>query len=120
VGGNYITFGVRDPACPRHERDDAAWPDPYGGTFLTFSTIRATRCAAALMNCTLFVFTHDSIGFAEDGPTHRRSSTARLRPIPNEMDVWPCELAGVTILIAQRAPRRPACLLSRRICLFST
>jgi transketolase len=67
---------------------------PYGGTFLTFSDYcrNALRMAALMGIRSVFVFTHDSIGLGEDGPTHQPiEHLATLRLIPN-MDVWrPCD-----------------------------
>jgi transketolase len=67
---------------------------PYGGTFLTFSDYcrSALRMAALMRIGTIFVFTHDSIGLGEDGPTHQPiEHLAALRLMPN-MDVWrPCD-----------------------------
>ena len=67
---------------------------PYGGTFLAFSDYcrNALRMAALMRVRSLFVFTHDSIGLGEDGPTHQPiEHLASLRLIPN-MDVWrPCD-----------------------------
>src|SRR5258708_28741873 len=66
---------------------------PYGGTFLTFSDYsrNALRMAALMKIRSIFVFTHDSIGLCEDGPTHQSvEHAAALRLIPG-MDVWrPC------------------------------
>jgi len=59
---------------------------PYGGTFLTFSDYCATpwRMAALMRDRSIFVFTHDSIGLGEDGPTHQPvEHVASLRLIPN-------------------------------------
>jgi len=67
---------------------------PYGGTFLTFSDYsrNALRMAALMKIRTIFVFTHESIGLGEDGPTHQSvEHTASLRLIPG-LDVWrPCD-----------------------------
>ena len=67
---------------------------PYVGTFLMFSEYarNALRMAALMKLRQIFVFTHDSIGLGEDGPTHQPvEQTATLRLIPN-MDVWrPCD-----------------------------
>jgi transketolase len=67
---------------------------PFGATFLTFSDYsrNAIRMAALMKIRTLFVFTHDSIGVGEDGPTHQPvEHTASLRLIPN-LNVWrPCD-----------------------------
>jgi transketolase len=67
---------------------------PFGGTFLMFSEYarNALRMAALMKQRVIFVFTHDSIGLGEDGPTHQPvEQTATLRFIPN-MDTWrPCD-----------------------------
>jgi transketolase len=67
---------------------------PYGGTFLVFSDYarNALRLAALMRLRAIYVFTHDSIGLGEDGPTHQPiEHAASLRLIPN-MDVWrPCD-----------------------------
>ena len=63
---------------------------PYGGTFLTFSDYsrNAIRMAALMKQRVIHVFTHDSIGLGEDGPTHQSiEHAASLRLIPN-LDVW--------------------------------
>ena len=63
---------------------------PYGGTFLMFSEYarNALRMAALMKINPIFVFTHDSIGLGEDGPTHQPvEQTATLRYVPN-MDTW--------------------------------
>ena len=63
---------------------------PYSGTFLTFSDYsrNALRMAALMRARNIFVFTHDSIGLGEDGPTHQAvEHVASLRLIPH-MDVW--------------------------------
>jgi transketolase len=67
---------------------------PFGGTFLMFSEYarNALRMSALMKQRVIYVFTHDSIGLGEDGPTHQPvEQTATLRMIPN-MDVWrPCD-----------------------------
>jgi transketolase len=63
---------------------------PYGGTFLTFSDYsrNAIRMAALMKQRVIHVFTHDSIGLGEDGPTHQSvEHVPSLRMIPN-LDVW--------------------------------
>jgi transketolase len=93
---------------------------PYGGTFLTFSDYsrNAIRMAALMRRRVIHVFTHDSIGLGEDGPTHQSvEHAASLRLIPN-LDVWrPADTAETavawTLAIANRA-RPSALLLSRQ------
>jgi len=92
---------------------------PYGGTFLVFSDYarNALRMAALMKIRTLFVFTHDSIGLGEDGPTHQSvEHAASLRLIPN-MDVWrPCDSVESAVAWIAAIERRdgPACLLFSR------
>ena len=73
---------------------------PYGGTFLTFSDYsrNAIRMAALMKQRVIHVFTHDSIGLGEDGPTHQSvEHAAALRLIPN-LDVWrPCDTAETAV-----------------------
>jgi transketolase len=92
---------------------------PYGGTFLTFSDYcrNALRMAALMRIRSIFVFTHDSIGLGEDGPTHQAvEHVASLRLIPN-MDVWrPCDTEESVVAWAAALERRdgPACLIFSR------
>jgi len=93
---------------------------PYGGTFLTFSDYsrNAIRMAALMKLRVIHVFTHDSIGLGEDGPTHQAvEHAASLRLIPN-LDVWrPCDGAETAVAWAcalQNATRPTALLLSRQ------
>jgi len=95
-GGNYIYYGVREFGMSAIMNGLALHGGiiPYGGTFLTFSDYsrNALRMAALMRIRTIFVFTHDSIGLGEDGPTHQSvEHAAALRLIPG-MDVWrPCD-----------------------------
>ncbi len=95
-GGNYLYYGVREFGMAAIMNGMALHGGflPYGGTFLTFSDYSrsALRMAALMRIGTIFVFTHDSIGLGEDGPTHQPiEHLAALRLIPN-MDVWrPCD-----------------------------
>jgi transketolase len=93
---------------------------PYGGTFLTFSDYsrNAIRMAALMKRRVIHVFTHDSIGLGEDGPTHQSiEHAASLRLIPN-LDVWrPCDTAETAVAWAvalQNTSRPTALLLSRQ------
>jgi transketolase len=92
---------------------------PYGGTFLTFSDYcrNALRMAALMRIGAIFVFTHDSIGLGEDGPTHQPiEHAATLRLIPN-MDVWrPCDTKESIVAWAEAIRRRdgPTSLLFSR------
>jgi transketolase len=93
---------------------------PYGGTFLTFSDYsrNAVRMAALMKQRVIHVFTHDSIGLGEDGPTHQAvEHAASLRLIPN-LDVWrPADTAETVIawtMAIGNAARPSALLLSRQ------
>ena len=104
-GGNYIHFGVREFGMYAVLNGIALHGGfiPYGGTFLVFSDYarNALRMAAITNAATLFIFTHDSIGLGEDGPTHQPiEHTTSLRIMPN-MQVWrPCD--GVESAVAWR------------------
>ena len=120
-GGNYIYYGVREFGMSATMNGMALHGGliPYGGTFLTFSDYsrNALRMAALMKIRTLFVFTHDSIGLGEDGPTHQSvEHAASLRLIPN-MDVWrPCDAVESVIAWVAAIERRdgPTSLLFSR------
>jgi len=94
--GNYIFYGVREFGMSAIMNGISLHGGliPYGATFLMFSEYarNALRMAALMKIQSIFVFTHDSIGLGEDGPTHQPvEQTASLRLIPN-MSVWrPCD-----------------------------
>ena len=119
--GNYIYYGVREFGMSAIMNGITLHGGliPYGGTFLTFSDYsrNALRMAALMKIRTLFVFTHDSIGLGEDGPTHQSvEHAASLRLIPN-MDVWrPCDSmeSAVAWIAAIERTDGPACLLFSR------
>jgi transketolase len=120
-GGNYLYYGVREFAMAAIMNGIALHGSfiPYGGTFLTFSDYcrNALRMAALMRIGTIFVFTHDSIGLGEDGPTHQPiEHAATLRFIPN-MDVWrPCDTEESVVAWVAAIQRRdgPTCLLFSR------
>ena len=90
--GNYLSYGVREFGMSAIANGIALHGGliPYVGTFLTFSDYarNALRMAAIMKTRTIFVFSHDSIGLGEDGPTHQAiEHAASLRLIPG-MDVW--------------------------------
>ncbi|GGP23450.1 transketolase [Silvimonas iriomotensis] len=92
LSGNYISYGVREFGMSAIMNGILLHGGfrPYGATFLMFSEYarNALRMAALMKIPQLFVFTHDSIGVGEDGPTHQPvEQTATLRYIPN-MNVW--------------------------------
>jgi len=94
--GNYISYGVREFGMAHIMNGMALHGGllPFGGTFLMFSEYarNALRMSALMKQRVIYVFTHDSIGLGEDGPTHQPvEQIASLRLIPN-MDVWrPCD-----------------------------
>jgi transketolase len=104
--GNYIHYGVREFGMSAICNGVALHGGfiPFSGTFLTFSDYsrNALRMAALMKARNIFVFTHDSIGLGEDGPTHQPvEHVSSLRLIPN-MDVWrPCD--AVETAVAWRA-----------------
>ena len=102
AAGNYIWFGVREfgmTAICNGLRLHGGWL-PYSGTFLTFSDYsrNALRMAALMKIQNVLVYTHDSIGLGEDGPTHQPvEHTASLRLMPN-MSVWrPCDAVETAV-----------------------
>ena len=120
--GNYVNFGVREFAWPRSPTALALHGGfiPYVGTFLTFSdyTRNALRMAALMKLRAIFVFTHDSIGLGEDGPTHQSiEHAASLRLIP-QLDVWrPCDTVETAVAWAaaiERADGPTALLFTRQ------
>jgi len=94
--GNYISYGVREFGMSHIMNGMALHGGllPFGGTFLMFSEYarNALRMSALMKQRVIYVFTHDSIGLGEDGPTHQPvEQIATLRMIPN-MDLWrPCD-----------------------------
>ena len=121
-GGNYLFYGVREFGMGAIMNGLALHGGfiPYGGTFLVFSDyMRNSLRMAALMGIrTVYVFTHDSLGLGEDGPTHQPVEHASsLRLIPN-LDVWrPCdamETAVAWTAAIQRKSGPTALLLSRQ------
>ncbi|MBU2678275.1 MAG: transketolase [Gammaproteobacteria bacterium] len=102
AAGNYIWFGVREfgmtAICNGLSLHGGFIP--YAGTFLTFSDYarNALRMAALMKVQNILVYTHDSIGLGEDGPTHQPvEHTASLRLMPN-MSVWrPCDTAETAV-----------------------
>ena len=120
-GGNYIYYGVREFGMSAMMNGLSLHGGiiPYGATFLMFSEYarNALRMAALMKIRCLFVFTHDSIGLGEDGPTHQPvEQTATLRYIPN-MDVWrPCDTVESTVAWARAMERRdgPSILIFSR------
>jgi transketolase len=125
--GRHINYGVREFGMAAIMNGVALHGGyiPYGGTFLTFSDYsrNAIRMAALMKKRIIHVFTHDSIGLGEDGPTHQSiEHAASLRLIPG-LDVWrPADTAETTVAWAvalQNANRPSALLLSRQNLAYS-
>jgi len=120
-GGNYLFFGVREFGMCAIANGLALHGGviPYVATFLTFSDYarNALRMAALMKQRVVYVFTHDSIGLGEDGPTHQPvEHAAVLRLLPN-MDVWrPCDTVESTVAWIAAIERRdgPTSLLFSR------
>jgi transketolase len=119
--GNYLHYGVREFGMSAVMNGITLHGGfiAYGGTFLTFSDYarNAVRMAAIMGAGSVFVYTHDSIGLGEDGPTHQPvEHISSLRLIPN-LDVWrPCDTAETAVswteAIAER--HRPSALVLTR------
>ncbi|MBT8088195.1 MAG: transketolase [Gammaproteobacteria bacterium] len=111
ASGNYIWFGVREFSMTAICNGMALHGGliPYSGTFLTFSDYarNALRMAALMRIQNILVYTHDSIGLGEDGPTHQPvEHTASLRLMPN-MSVWrPCDAVETAIAWRYAIERR--------------
>ncbi|MBP6903281.1 MAG: transketolase [Burkholderiaceae bacterium] len=120
-GGRHINYGVREFGMAAIMNGVALHGGyiPYGGTFLTFSDYsrNAIRMAALMKQRVIHVFTHDSIGLGEDGPTHQSvEHAASLRLIPN-LDVWrPADTAETAVAwaVALQSKARPSALLLSR------
>jgi transketolase len=122
IAGNYLSWGVREFGMAAAMNGIALHGGfiPYGGTFLTFSDYsrNAIRMAALMQQRVIHVFTHDSIGLGEDGPTHQPvEHLAALRLIPN-LDVWrpadALETAVAWMHALQRRDGPSALVLSRQ------
>ncbi|MCW5635251.1 MAG: transketolase [Rubrivivax sp.] len=121
AGGRHINYGVREFGMAAVMNGVALHGGfiPYGGTFLTFSDYarNALRMAALMKQRVVHVFTHDSVGLGEDGPTHQPvEHAASLRLIPN-LDVWrPCDAAETLVAWAHAIGQdtRPSALLLSR------
>ncbi len=122
-GPRHMSYGVREFGMAAIMNGIALHGGyiPYGGTFLTFSDYsrNALRMSALMKLRTIHVFTHDSIGLGEDGPTHQAvEHVPSLRLIPN-LDVWrPADTIETAVAWAEALRRRggPAALaLSRQV-----
>jgi transketolase len=119
--GNHINYGVREFGMSAIMNGIALHGGfiPFGATFLTFSDYsrNALRMAALMKQRSLFVFTHDSIGLGEDGPTHQSvEHVSSLRLIP-QLDNWrPCDTVESAVAWAEAVKRRdgPSTLIFSR------
>jgi len=119
--GNYIHYGVREFGMSAIMNGLALHGGfiPYGGTFLVFADYarNAVRLSALMKQRVIFVYTHDSIGLGEDGPTHQPiEHAAMLRMTPN-MHVWrPADLMETAVAWQQAIEQHngPSCLLLSR------
>jgi transketolase len=111
VNGNYIFYGVREFGMSAAMNGLALHGGfiPFGGTFLTFSDYarNAVRMAALMKTGSVFVYTHDSIGLGEDGPTHQAvEHVSSLRLIPG-LEVWrPADLFETAVAWQAAIERR--------------
>ncbi|TCS38661.1 transketolase [Paucimonas lemoignei] len=119
--GNHINYGVREFGMSAVMNGIALHGGyiPFGATFLTFSDYsrNALRMAALMKTRSIFVFTHDSIGLGEDGPTHQSvEHVSSLRLIPN-LDNWrPCDTVESAVAWASAVERKdgPSTLIFSR------
>lgn len=118
--GRYIHYGVREFGMTAILNGMAAHGGllPFGGTFLTFSDYarNAIRLASMMKSHAIFVYTHDSIGLGEDGPTHQpieHITSLRLMP---QLSLWrPCDPVETAVAWQQAIEHRgPTCLLLTR------
>jgi transketolase len=118
--GNFINYGVREFAMGAIMNGLAVSGfRPYGGTFLVFSDYMrpAIRLAALSKIPTIFVFSHDSVGVGEDGPTHQPiEQLASLRLMPNLNVFRPCNAAEVAAVweMALADSGTPSCIVTSR------
>ena len=121
-GGNYLSYGVREFGMTAILNGLALHGGiiPFAGTFLVFSDYarNAVRMSALMKRRVIHVYTHDSIGLGEDGPTHQPiEQLASLRLIPN-LDVWrPCDAVETAVAWRESIARRAgpsALVLSRQ------
>ncbi len=119
--GNYISYGVREFGMSAIMNGITLHGGfvPFGGTFLMFSEYarNALRMAALMKIQSIFVYTHDSIGLGEDGPTHQPvEQIATLRMIPN-MSLWrPCDAVETAVAWKAAVEKKtgPSCLIFSR------
>lgn len=105
-GGNYLNYGVREFAMAAIMNGLALHGGfiPYGGTFLVFADYarNALRLSALMKQRVIYVFTHDSIGLGEDGPTHQPVEHAAMLRMTPGMQVWrPADLVETAVAWTQ-------------------
>ena len=123
AGGRYLPYGVREHGMAALMNGMALHGGvrPYGGTFLVFSDYMrpAIRLSALMRLPVVYVFTHDSIGLGEDGPTHQPiEHLAALRAMPNLVVFRPADAAETAIgwrVALQRKQGPTALVLTRQI-----
>lgn len=118
--GRYIHYGVREFGMSAIMNGLALYKGilPFGGTFLTFSDYarNAIRLAALMRQRVVFVYTHDSIGLGEDGPTHQPvEQLPSLRLMPNLSNWRPCDTIETAVAWRAAIERQgPTCLMLSR------
>ncbi len=100
--GNYIHYGVREFGMSAIMNGMALHKGiiPFGGTFLVFSDYarNAVRLSALMQQKVIYVYSHDSIGLGEDGPTHQPVEHATMLRVTPGLDVWrPCDTTETTV-----------------------
>ncbi|WP_370315173.1 transketolase [Thalassolituus sp.] len=121
ASGNYIFYGVREFAMSAMMNGIALHKGfvPYGATFLMFMEYarNAVRMAALMKQRAIFVYTHDSIGLGEDGPTHQPvEQVANLRNTPNLQTWRPCDTVESAVAWKSSVERKdgPSALIFSR------
>ena len=119
--GNYLHYGVREFGMSAIMNGMALHGGfiPYGGTFLVFADYarNAVRMCALMQQRVIFVYTHDSIGLGEDGPTHQPIEHASMLRMTPNMHVWrPADLTETAVAWQQALQQHngPSCLLLSR------
>ncbi len=121
TGGNYIYYGVREFGMSAIMCGIALHGGfiPFGGTFLTFVDYakNAVRMAALMKQRVIFVYTHDSIGLGEDGPTHQPVEHIGMLRLTPQLSLWrPCDAVESAVAWQMAIERHdgPTCLLFSR------
>jgi len=122
ASGNYIYYGVREFGMSAMMNGLAIYGGliPFGGTFLTFLDYarNAVRMSALMKQRVIYIYTHDSIGLGEDGPTHQPIEHLTLLRVTPQVSLWrPCDSVETAVAWQQAIERRdgPTCLaLSRQ------